>query len=75
MWYCYRCGQYHPYSAPAVYPSEPYYYQSAYYQQPFQPMVLRSEPSGVAIAAFILFVIIILLLLGGLYFYWRMFYV
>ena len=75
MWYCYRCRQYHPYGAPAAYPPSPYYYEPPYYQQPFQPIVLKSEPSGIAIAAFILFVLIIILLLGGLYFYWRMFYI
>jgi len=73
MWYCYRCRQYYPFSAPEAYPLAPYY-MPPYYQQPVQPIVSRSEPSGVAIAAFILFVIIIILLLGGLYLYWRMFY-
>ncbi len=74
MWYCYRCRQYYPYAATEVYPTAPYYYQPPYYPQPVQPIALRSEPSGVAIAAFILFVIIIILIIGGLYIYWRMFY-
>jgi len=70
--------EYYPYAMPEAYPIVPYYYQPMFYQPPYyqppvQPIVLRSGPSGIAIAAFILSLIMILLI-GGLYFYWRMFY-